>query len=202
MNLYRSCFSLLLLLAFINSSFSSGKSIKSGKIYRAKKGEKDQAAYRLAKLLVKKSVTENLNKDLFLKVQGGLNLSNRAIFDELVMESATDNRSSIIRKYDKIEREFSRNLATDFKQKINLHKILVQINADVYKEFYTNSELKSLYRFYSSPLGAKFLEVSKDMLLRTEQKNIEILYPLALQVAQNAQDQLQSKVTKLFEDDL
>lgn len=202
MNLFRSCICSLFLLAIAYPSFTYANSKRSKTIYRDKKGESDQTAYRLAKLLVKKSFTQNLDKDLFLKVQAGLNLSNRAIFDELIMESATDNRATLIRKYDKIEKEFSEDLAKDFKQKINMHEILIQINAEVYKEFYTNSELKSLYRFYKSPLGVKFLKVSQDMLLRTEQKNIEILYPLALKVAQEAQQNLQSRVTELFQDDL
>ncbi|MCO4782927.1 MAG: DUF2059 domain-containing protein [Candidatus Cloacimonetes bacterium] len=202
MKLFILCFRVILLLTFLHTSFAANNSKTSREIYRNQKIDNDHAAYRLAQLLVKKSNTVNLNKDLFLKVQAGLNMSNRAIFDELLMESATDNRSSIIRKYDKIEKEFAKSLAIDFKKKIDMHTILVQINAEVYKEFYTNSELKSLYRFYKSPLGSKFLKVSKDMLLRTEQKNIEVLYPLALQVAQDAQDQLQSKVTSLFEDDL
>lgn len=202
MDFFRLGFYSALLFTFITLGFTKNNSTNSKSIYQKQSTDNEDSAYRLAKLIVKKSQTKNLNKELFLKVQAGLNMSNRAIFDELLMESATDNRSSIIRKYDTIEKEFSQNLAKDFQQKIDLHKILIQINADVYKEFYTNSELKSLYRFYKSPLGVKFLKVSKDMLLRTEEKNIEVLYPLALQVATEAQDQLQSKVNKLFEDDL
>ncbi|PCJ18956.1 MAG: hypothetical protein COB02_09490 [Candidatus Cloacimonadota bacterium] len=202
MNFSKTSLLLFLLLSTFSFTHSTNKTRKSKKIYRKKHKENSLIAMRLAKLLVKRSISNNLSKTLFLKIQTGLNLSNRAIFDELIMESSTNNRTSLIRKYDKIEKQFTKDLSKSFQEKIDLHKVLLQINADVYKEFYTTSELKSLYRFYKSPLGVKFLKTSLKMLERTEQKNIEILYPLSLKVSQEAQQGLQSKVMELFQDDI
>ncbi len=166
------------------------------------KSPKQKAVEKLVELIVNPNETENLRKDLLLKVQSGLALSNNAIFEELLQETGSGDKSYLIREYQKIEAKMNNQIAVSFAKHINMHKIIKNINAKVYAKHYTRAELEALVRFYSGTLGKKFLRVSKSMVEQTQTLSAESLIPLSLKVTQEVQALMQTEVGKLIQADL
>ena len=163
---------------------------------------KQKAVKKLVDLIIDPKETENLRKDLLLKIQSSLALSNNAIFEELLQESGAGDKSHLIRAYQKIESKMNQQIAKSFAKHIAMHQLVKEINAKVYSEHYTRAELESLVRFYSSSLGKKFLRVSKSMVNQTQTLSAEKLIPLSMKVTQEVQDLVQREVTKLIKEDL
>ncbi|MEE2924770.1 MAG: DUF2059 domain-containing protein [bacterium] len=166
------------------------------------KTPKQKTVEKLVELIIDPRDTENLRKDLLLKIQSSLALSNNAIFEELLQETGSGDKSHLIRAYQKIESKMNQQIASSFAKHISMHKVVKDINAKVYSEHYTRSELESLVKFYSSTLGKKFLRVSKSMVNQTHTLSAETLIPLSMKVTQEVQDLVQKEVSKLLQEDL
>ena len=72
------------------------------------KSPKQKAVEKLVELIINPNETENLRKDLLLKIQSGLALSNNAIFEELLQETGSGDKSFLIREYQKIETKMNK----------------------------------------------------------------------------------------------
>ena len=166
------------------------------------KTPKEKVVNKLVDLIIDPKETENLRKNLLLKIQSSLALSNNAIFEELLQETGSGDKSHLIRAYQKIESRMNQQIAKSFAKHIPMHQLVKDINAKVYSEHYTRSELESLVRFYSSTLGKKFLRVSKSMVNQTQTLSAEKLIPLSMKVTQEVQDLVQQEVSKLLKADL
>ena len=166
------------------------------------KTPKEKAVNKLVKLIIDPLETENLRKNLLLKIQSSLALSNNAIFEELLQETGSGDKSHLIRAYQKIESKMNQQIAKSFAKHIPMHQLVTEINATVYSEHYTRAELESLVRFYSSTLGKKFLKVSKSMVNQTQTLSAEKLIPLSMKVTQEVQDLVQRELSKLLKEDL
>ena len=77
---------------------------------------KQKAVKKLVELIIDPKETENLRKDLLLKIQSSLALSNNAIFEELLQESGAGDKSHLIRAYQKIESKMNQQIAKSFCQ--------------------------------------------------------------------------------------
>jgi hypothetical protein len=159
---------------------------------------KNIALQRLVDLLIKREYTTNLKMDYFLKIQAGLNLSNRRIFDELLQEIEPEKRAEAIKMYEKLEARMNEELHRKISEEMDLHGIIRQINMDVYSKHYNTAEIIGLINFYSSELGQKFLTVSQSMIEETEQKNAEIMYPLSMRITEDIVDGLQKGIMKII----
>ena len=164
------------------------------------KTPKQKTVEKLVELIIDPRDTENLRKDLLLKIQSSQALSNNAIF-ELIQETGSGT-NALIRAYQKIESKMNQQIASSFAKHISMHKVVKDINAKVYSEHYTRSKLESLVKFYSSTLGKKFLRVSKSMVNQTHTLSAETLIPLSMKVTQEVQDLVQKEVSKLLQEDL
>tara|TARA_B100000674_G_C37913098_1_gene949519 strand:- start:497 stop:1093 length:597 start_codon:yes stop_codon:yes gene_type:complete len=166
------------------------------------KSPKQKAVDKLVELIINPNETENLRKDLLLKIQSGLALSNNAIFEELLQETGSGDKSYLIREYQKIEAKMNSQIALSFAKHIDIDNVIREINAKVYAKHYTRAELEALVRFYSGTLGKKFLRVSKSMVEQTQTLSAETLIPLSLKVTQEVQALMQTEVGKLIQADL
>jgi hypothetical protein len=185
---------LLLLGIFLIISFSSFAE-------QPVMNRKDLLLKKLTDVLVDEQYVADLKKELFFQIQAGLNLSNRAIFDEMLASAKVSKRPQLIKAYDKIEKASNEELKRELYSKINLYSILKRINTEVYSEFFNTDDLEELVRFYSTPTGKKFMMHSKAMLERTEAKSSKVLYALTLQVSEDIQTKLQRDVLALFNDE-
>ena len=163
---------------------------------------KQKVVGKLVELIVDPRETDNLRKDLLLKIQSGLALSNNAIFEELLQESGSGDKSHLIREYQNIEAKMNKQIAISFAKYIDMTKIIKTINATVYSQHYTRAELEMLLRFYSSSLGKKYLRVSKSMIEQTQTLSAETLIPLSLKVTKEVQALMQTEVGRLIQEDL
>lgn len=185
---------ILLLLLFCTAGFCNNPQENQPLEDRTK----NIALQRLADLLIKKEYTTNLKMDYFLKIQAGLNLSNRRIFDELLQEIEPEKRAQAIKMYERLEIRMNEELHRKISEEMDLHGILRQINMDVYGKNYSTAEIIGLINFYSSELGQKFLAVSQSMIEETEQKNAEIMYPLSMRITEDIVDGLQKGIMEII----
>lgn len=162
---------------------------------------KQIALHKLINLIVDQQFIENLRKDLLLKIQSGLALTNNAIFEELLQEIQGD-KADLIRKYHVIEGKMNEQIVRSFNKQIDMAAIVKDINLKVYSEHYTRSEIEDLLRFYSSPLGRKFLRVSKSMVNQTQTLSTEALVNLSVKVTDEVQDFMQKQIAELMKEDL
>jgi hypothetical protein len=163
---------------------------------------KDKALNKLVRLVIQKNYVKNLEQNFLYKIQSGLIMSNRAIFEELLTESKIENTAAIIREFDKLEKTFAKDIKKSFKEKVDFYQMIIDLNKKVYAQFYTRGEIIDLVKFYSSPTGKKFLKVSSKMIKATEEENQKLIYPLSLEVAQEAQEKMQKKIMNLFDEAL
>ena len=162
---------------------------------------KQKSLNKLIDIIIDPKETENLRRDLLLKIQSGLALTNNSIFEELLQEVQGD-KSDLIRKYQTVETQMNHQIVKSFSKHINMTKVVRDINLQIYAEHYTRSEIDNLIKFYSSPLGKKFLRVSKTMIQQTQILSAEILVKLSVKVTDEVQEFMQSEIGKLIKDDL
>jgi hypothetical protein len=163
---------------------------------------REKILHHLVKVMIEPKMAVSMRKGFLEKIQAGLNLSNRKIFEELLAEAKSNRRQEIIRKYQGLEEESNAHLKQVFDAKINLLKILREMNRLIYSKHFSDEELMTLYRFYSSSLGRKFVKVSAEMVLETQQEIAKTLLPLSMQVSQEVQQRFFLKIIGLFEEDL
>lgn len=162
---------------------------------------KQKSLQKLIDIIIDPKETENLRRDLLLKIQSGLALTNNSIFEELLQEVQGD-KSDLIRKYQTVETQMNDRIVKSFSKHINMTKVVRDINLQIYAEHYTRSEIDDLIKFYSSPLGKKFLRVSKTMIQQTQILSAEILVKLSVKVTDEVQEFMQLEIGKLIQDDL
>ena len=162
---------------------------------------KQKSVNKLIDIIIDPKDTENLRRDLLLKIQSGLALTNSSIFEELLQEVHGD-KSDLIRKYHKIETQMNLQIVKSFSKHVNMTKVVRDINYKIYSDHYTRSEIDNLIKFYSSRLGRKFLRVSKTMIQQTQILSAEALVKLSVKVTDEVQEFMQSEIGKLIKEDL
>ncbi len=163
---------------------------------------REKILHHLVKVMVDPEMVAAMKKDFYEKIKMGLNMSNRKIFEELLAEAKSSRRQEMISKYDALEKESNALLKRVFGSKVDLLKIVRAMNKFVYSKHFSDEELMGLYRFYSSPLGKKYVKVSRQMLIETQEETAKSLLPLSMEVSGEVQEQFHRKVIGLFEEDL
>lgn|GEM_PF-1060852 len=163
---------------------------------------KVKALRELVEVMIHPRMVKSLRQEFLVKIRSGLTMSNRSIFEELLAESESSNKGKLISEYEKIERKMNKDLVTDFDSKVDMRKILIEIHEEIYKNSFTRYEIEKILEFMKSPVGKKYLRLSRKITEQIQQKAVERLYPLAMDVSATSQDELRKSVMQLFQDDV
>lgn len=154
---------------------------------------------QLINLLIDKQAVIPLQRDFIAKIQSGLNLTNRSIFEELLMESGTTNKAVLRAQYQAVEIKMNMELKKAFAEKVDFLSIFKSVSKDLYRDHYASDEIPRLIQFFSTPVGQKYLVKSKSMIQESQSKLSKVLSQLAIQLAEPLQETLHQDVMKLLE---
>jgi len=152
----------------------------------------------LVDLLVDPQMVEPLQLDFFQKIESGLNMTNRSIFEELLMEAGVENKEVLRLQYQMVEGEMNQNLRKAFGQGVNFLSIFQEASKEIYKRNYSPAEIKELIRFFSTKTGKKYLSKSQSIMEESQSELSKRLYELAIQLSQPLQEAMQQKVMEIL----
>ena len=167
---------------------------------QAKRSRSADSLDRLIDLLVDEKTVQNLEHDFYIRIESGLNLTNRAIFEDLLMDGGIKNKEEMMQKYESLERAMNTRLKKSFKEKLDFIGIFRLTTAEVYSRNYSKKEIRKLTSFFSTPIGKKYLSKSQTMLEESQMSLSKALMEVAIKLAEPMQDTMQEQVLKILKE--
>lgn len=153
----------------------------------------------LVDLLIDDREVIPLKKDFIDKIQSGLNLTNRSIFEELLVETGVKNKAVLQAQYHAVEIKMNMELKKIFAEQVDFISIFKSVSKDLYRRHYEPREISDLIQFFSTAVGRKYLKKSGNMIQESQSKLSAQLSQLAIRLAEPLQETLHQDVMKLID---
>ncbi|MBT3783519.1 DUF2059 domain-containing protein [bacterium] len=169
-------------------------------ISQAQRNRSSDSLDRLIDLIVDKETVQILEKDFYIRIESGLNLTNRAIFEELLLDGGIKNDEELMQKYESLEQAMNTRLRKSFEEKLDFIGIFRLTSREVYSRNYSKKEIRKLTAFFSTPVGKKYLSKSQVMIEESQMSLSKALSEIAIRLAEPMQDAMQEQVIKILKE--
>ncbi|HJQ71504.1 MAG TPA: DUF2059 domain-containing protein [Blastocatellia bacterium] len=92
--------------------------------------------------------------------------------------------------------KFTAKLLERIKQRVDVGKIMAEINSSLYDQYFTEDELKDMVAFYKTPTGKKTLAVLPEYFSASIRMTSEKLMPLITPIVMEIVDEEKSKLKR------
>ncbi|MCO4783006.1 MAG: DUF2059 domain-containing protein [Candidatus Cloacimonetes bacterium] len=176
---------ILLCISFASHAQSSKKLTKKRKTLLTK----------IANLTLNKKQITQQSKQLASNVGKLFQDNNPELINQLLSGVPNSSgRKQMLDDFSQLQKRMGKRAKEEITQNLNLYKIMREITIKVYHKHYSSKELHSLYKFYSSPIGKKSIQlaqtIQKDSLNLSQTKIKDAVDKIKIKLESEFQDKI------------